>query len=125
MESDGATLEGKTEQLVGSFAYFANSLAVGLGLRLDPALLGYLAHDRDVGWYTSSWSLAQISLLLVPVLGPVLMPLLARARSRSREEMQDVMRRVLESLVALTTPVALLPIWFCTFCRPSGPPNAT
>lgn len=96
------------EALVGAFAYFANSLAVGLGLRLDPALLGYLAHDRDVGWYTSSWSLAQISLLLVPILSSVLMPLLARSRSRSREEMHDVMRRVLEHLLALTTPVALL-----------------
>ncbi len=93
--------------VVASAGFYANSLALVLGWRLDVALLGFLAHDRDVGWYGASQSLAQITLLLTPLISSVLMPLLTRAHARSPEEMLGVMRRALEGLILITTPVAL------------------
>ena len=93
--------------VVASAGFYAHSLALALGWRLDVAMLGYLAHDRDVGWYGASQSLASITLLMTPLMGSVLAPLLRRAYNRSPQEMIAVMRRVLEGLLLVTTPVAL------------------
>jgi O-antigen/teichoic acid export membrane protein len=94
--------------LVASFGFYANMVALQLGWRLDVAMLGFLARDADVGWYGASQSLANIALLLSPILGAVLTPLLARAHSRSLGEMYGVLCRALEGIVSLTLPVALV-----------------
>jgi O-antigen/teichoic acid export membrane protein len=93
--------------LAASAGFYAHSLALALSWRLDVTMLGYLARDRDVGWYGASQSLASITLLMTPLMGSVLAPLLRRAYNRSHDEMLAVMRRVLEVLLLLTTPVAL------------------
>lgn len=93
--------------LVASAGFYAHTLALALGWRLDVTMLGYLARDRDVGWYGASQSLASITLLMTPLMGSVLAPLLRRAYNRSQAEMLAVMRRVLEGLLLVTTPVAL------------------
>ncbi|MCG6928001.1 MAG: oligosaccharide flippase family protein [Acidobacteria bacterium] len=90
-----------------SLGFYAAALAHTVGARLDIALLGFLAHDSDVGWYGASASLAGITFLLAPLLGSVLMPLMARAYERSPEEMLRAMRRAVEGLIAVTTPLAL------------------
>ena len=93
--------------VISSLGFYAHTLALALGWRLDVAMLGYFAHDTDVGWYGASQSLASITLLMTPLMGSVLAPLLRRAYNRSPEEMIAVMRRVLEGLLLVTTPVAL------------------
>jgi O-antigen/teichoic acid export membrane protein len=100
-------LAATRQAIAGSVGFYANALALALGWRLDVALLGYLAHDTDVGWYGASQSLANITLLMTPLMGSVLAPLLRRAYNRSMDEMLSVMRRALEGLLLLTTPVAL------------------
>jgi O-antigen/teichoic acid export membrane protein len=92
---------------VASFGFYASQIAHILGQRLDVALLGFLSHDAEVGWYGSSQTLAGITLLLTPVLGAVLTPLYARSKSRSHEELLSVLRRALEGIVAVSAPVAL------------------
>ncbi len=94
--------------VVASLGFYANSVAQVLGWRLDVTLLGFLAHDADVGWYGASQTLASITLLLAPILSAVLTPLVARAYYRSPEEMIGVLRRTLEGIIALTAPVALM-----------------
>jgi O-antigen/teichoic acid export membrane protein len=94
--------------VVASVGFYANIVALQIGWRLDVTLLGFLASNADVGWYGASQSLANISLLLAPILSAVLTPLFARAHSRSPEEMYGVLCRALEGIVALTLPVALV-----------------
>lgn len=94
--------------LLASAAFYANSLTLTIAGRLDVALMGLLVPDRDVGWYGASQTLAAIILLLTPLLVSVAMPLFARAQQRSRADLYAVMRRVLEALVTIATPVALL-----------------
>jgi O-antigen/teichoic acid export membrane protein len=114
-----------------SVGFFANSIAFEISWRLGVALLGFLASPAEIGWYGAAQSLANIALMLAPILNAVLMPLLARAHSRSPEEMFAVVRRALEGLIALTLPVALMlslgaDLWtFIAFGRAYAPAAAT
>jgi O-antigen/teichoic acid export membrane protein len=92
---------------VASLGFYASTIAHILGQRLDVALLGFLTHDAEVGWFGASQTLAGITLLLTPVLGAVLTPLYARSLSRSRDELLSVLRRALEGIVSVTAPIAL------------------
>jgi O-antigen/teichoic acid export membrane protein len=94
--------------LAASMGFYASNVAHTLGQRIDLNLLGFLAQDADVGWYSASQTLASITLLLSPVLSAVLMPLYARSLHRSKAEMLSVMRRALQGVVAVATPVALM-----------------
>ena len=94
--------------VAASLGFYASNIAHTLGQRIDLTLLGFLARDIDVGWYSASQTLAGITLLLSPVLSAVLMPLFARSLHRSKAEMLAVLRRALQGIVSVATPVALL-----------------
>lgn len=95
------------EVVVASLGFNAMGVAQVLGWRLDVTMLGFLAHDSDVGWYGTSQTLAGITLLLAPILSAVLMPLFSRAHHRSPDEMFGVLRRALDGIISVSTPVAL------------------
>ena len=87
--------------------FFIASVSVTLFARLDDTLLGFFASDREVGWYGLASNLAQLALLMTPLVGAVLLPLYTRAQARSPEELDRVLRRSLEFVLSLTIPLAL------------------
>jgi O-antigen/teichoic acid export membrane protein len=85
--------------VVSSLPFFVTTLATTLFTRIADTLLGFLANDREVGWYGLASNLAQIAELLAPLMGAVLLPLFSRIAARSDAELRDVMRRTLEIIL--------------------------
>lgn len=98
----------KTKAVVlASLPFFANSIALELGFRIDVAILEFMAPGKEVGWYSAANSFAGLTLLLSPALGWVVMPLLARAHARSEEEVYRIIRGSLRGVLLLSIPTAL------------------
>ena len=92
-----------------SLPFFVTTLATTLFTRIADTLLGFLANDREVGWFGLASTLAQIAELLAPLMGAVLLPLFSRIAARSDAELRDVMRRTLEIVLvfAISASIAL------------------
>jgi O-antigen/teichoic acid export membrane protein len=93
--------------LLVSIPFFVTTLATTLFTRIDDTLIGFLANDREVGWFGLASNLAQLALLLAPLMGSVLLPLFSRVASRSDEELSQVMRRSLEVILMIAVPASL------------------
>jgi O-antigen/teichoic acid export membrane protein len=97
-----------TKQVVAaSLPFFANTIALELGYRIDVTTLEFLAPGPEVGWYSAANSFAGLALLVSPELGWVVMPLFARASQRSEEEVFRIARGALRSVLMLVIPVTL------------------
>lgn len=90
-----------------SLPFFVTTLATTLFTRIDDTLLGFLANDREVGWFGLASALAQVAELLAPLMGAVLLPLFSRIAARSDAELRDVMRRTLEIVLVFATSASL------------------
>ena len=92
-----------------SLPFFVTTLATTLFTRIDDTLLGFLANDREVGWFGLASTLAQIAELLAPLMGAVLLPLFSRIAARSDAELREAMRRALEIVLvfAISASIAL------------------
>ena len=93
--------------LLASVPFFVTTLATTLFSRIDDTLIGFLANDREVGWFGLASNLAQLALLLAPLMGSVLLPLFSRVASRSETELTQVMRRSLEVILMIAVPASL------------------
>jgi O-antigen/teichoic acid export membrane protein len=82
--------------VTSSLPFFVTTLATTLFTRIADTLLGFLANDREVGWFGLASTLAQIAELLAPLMGAVVLPLFSRIAARSYAELREVMRRTLE-----------------------------
>ncbi|HVQ29952.1 MAG TPA: oligosaccharide flippase family protein, partial [Vicinamibacteria bacterium] len=92
-----------------SLPFYANSLAIALGSRLDVTMLAFITHDNhEVGWYGSASNLAGLAFLLAPLMHSVLLPLLSRAYARSEDGFWRILRRAAEALIVAGTPVVLV-----------------
>jgi O-antigen/teichoic acid export membrane protein len=94
--------------LKASLPFFLVALSGTLSNRLDVTLIEFLANKTEVGWYGAAANVAQLALLLTPLIGWVLLPLSSRAASRSEEDLNMVTRRSLELIISLAVPVSLL-----------------
>jgi O-antigen/teichoic acid export membrane protein len=93
--------------LVASVPFFVTTLATTLFSKIDDTLIGFLANDREVGWFGLASNLAQLALLLAPLMGSVLLPLFSRVAARSAEELSQIMRRSLEVILMIAVPASL------------------
>lgn len=94
--------------VLSSLPFFANSIALELGFRIDVSILEFMAPGNEVGWYSAANSLAGLTLLLSPALGWVVMPLLARAHARSVDEVYRILRVSLRGVLMCSIPTALM-----------------
>jgi O-antigen/teichoic acid export membrane protein len=91
-----------------SFPFFVSAVAVTLGGQLDVTMLGFLVASDEVGLYGAARQIANLSMLLSPIMSGVLIPMMRRARERSEEEFFSILRRVLEGVVVVALPITLL-----------------
>jgi O-antigen/teichoic acid export membrane protein len=91
-----------------SLPFFVSAVAVTLGGQLDVAMLGFLVENKEVGLYGAARQIANLSMLLSPIMSGVLIPMMRRARERSEEEFFSILRRVLEGVVIVALPITLL-----------------
>jgi O-antigen/teichoic acid export membrane protein len=95
--------------LIESIPYFINALALGVLSGVAVTALEFVrVDDREVGWFSAIKNLANLCMLLSPLIFWVVMPLLARARARSDEEAMAVFRRCLEGIVVAIIPITVL-----------------
>lgn len=94
--------------VVLSLPFFVTTLSTTLFSKLDNTLIGFLANDREVGWFGLASNLSQLALLMTPLLGAVLLPLFSRVAARSDQELNQVMRRSLEVILMVAIPASLL-----------------
>jgi O-antigen/teichoic acid export membrane protein len=99
---------GATRAVVArSLPFFVITLSITLFSKLDDTLIGFLANDREVGWYGVASNLSQLALLMTPLIGSVLLPLLSRVAARSPGELEQVLRRSLEVILMVAIPASL------------------
>jgi O-antigen/teichoic acid export membrane protein len=94
--------------LLASLPYNLNLFATTAYGKLDISLLEFMGNTEEVGWYGAANSLAQLTLLVTPLIGWVLMPMFARAAARSRDELYEQIRRALELIMSVAMPAALM-----------------
>lgn len=94
--------------VIACLPYYVNAVAIGIYAKIDISIVNFVSSDEETGWYGAAQSLASIAMLLAPLMGSVLMPLLSRVASRSHEELMATLRRTIETISAMTIPVALM-----------------
>lgn len=92
-----------------SLPFFVANAAVAFGASLDVAMLGFLRVDKaEIGWYAAARQIANLSMLLSPILSGVLIPMMRRAKERSEAEFDAMLRRTLEGVTVASIPITLL-----------------
>lgn len=93
--------------LRSSFAFYVNAVALVVVNRFDVNVLKVRTDDREIGLYSAAAELAQMTFVLLPMLGGVVMPLFARTQSRGPEVFHEMVRRTLELVLVLAFPPSL------------------
>lgn len=93
--------------LRSAFPFYVNSVALVIVNRFDVNVLRVRSNDKEIGLYSAAAELAQMTFVLVPMLGGVVMPLLARMQARSAAEYHEMVRRTLELILVLAFPPSL------------------
>lgn len=93
--------------LRSAFPFYLNSVALVVVSRFDVNVLRMRAADSEIGLYSAASELAQMTFVLMPMLGGVVMPLFVRAHARGVEEYGLMLRRTLELVLTLAFPVSL------------------
>ncbi|HEY3816655.1 MAG TPA: oligosaccharide flippase family protein [Polyangiaceae bacterium] len=96
------------KMLLSSLPYYVAAIATTAYGKLDVTLLEFTAGSKEVGLYGAASQLANLTLLITPIIGWVLMPMLARAAQRSREELREHVCRSLELILTIAIPASLL-----------------
>ncbi|MCL2723936.1 MAG: oligosaccharide flippase family protein [Polyangiaceae bacterium] len=105
-------LDAKTtrEVLKISIPFFIADIAVQLGSSIDVVVLRELmpASSPEVGWYSAARKIANLSMLLSPIMSGVLIPMMSRAKARSEDEFFKILRRGFEGVFVISLPLTLL-----------------
>jgi O-antigen/teichoic acid export membrane protein len=96
-----------TPVLRSAFPFYVNAVALVIVNRFDVNVLRMQSNDREIGLYSAAAELAQMTFMLVPMLGGVVMPLFARMQTRGQEEYHALLRRTLELILVLAFPPSL------------------
>jgi O-antigen/teichoic acid export membrane protein len=93
-----------------SFPFFIADIAVQLGSTIDVVVLRELmpAGSPEVGWYSAARKIANLSMLLSPIMSGVLIPMMSRAKARSEDEFFKILRRGFEGVFVISLPLTLL-----------------
>lgn len=94
--------------LLSSLPYYVTAIATTAYGKLDVTLLEFRAGSKEVGLYGAASQLANLTLLITPIIGWVLTPMLARAVQRSREELHEHVCRSMELILTTAIPASLL-----------------
>jgi O-antigen/teichoic acid export membrane protein len=94
--------------IIAAFPFYLSQVANSVYARIGVSLLALLSSDTEVGWYSSAFNVAGLSLLVSPLIGSVLLPLLARAVGRSQARMFEIMNRAIRVIMMLVLPLSLL-----------------
>jgi O-antigen/teichoic acid export membrane protein len=93
--------------ILASLPYYLANLATTVYGKLDLTLLTIYGASREVGWYAASSTIANLALLITPLIGWVLMPTFARAAARSRDELFARMRSATQLVLSVAIPISL------------------
>ena len=96
-----------TPVLRSAFPFYVNAVALVIVNRFDVNVLKVASDDQEIGLYSAAAELAQMTFVLVPMLGGVVMPLFARMQTRGQAEYHEVLRRTLELILVLAFPPSL------------------
>ncbi len=96
-----------TPVLRSAFPFYVNSVALVVVHRFDVNVLRVRSNDTEIGLYSAAAELAQMTFVLVPMMGGVVMPLLARVQARGKAEYHEMVRRTLELILVLAFPPSL------------------
>lgn len=94
--------------LISSLPYYVAGVATVAYGKLDVSMLEFAAGSKEVGLYGAASQLANLTLLITPIIGWVLTPMLARAVDRSREEFYEHVCRSMELILTIAIPASLL-----------------
>ncbi|MFZ5442717.1 MAG: oligosaccharide flippase family protein [Myxococcota bacterium] len=94
--------------LRASFAFYMNGVALVVVSRFDVNVLKVATVDAEVGLYSAASEIAQITLVMTPMMTGVVMPLFARTQARSPDEFYAIVRRTVELVLVLAAPVSLM-----------------
>lgn len=94
--------------IIASFPFYLSQVANNVYAKIGISLLSILANDTEVGWYSSAFNLAGLSLLVSPLVAAVLLPLLSRAVCRSQAQMFAIMSRAIRVILMVVLPISLM-----------------
>lgn len=93
--------------LRSAFPFYVNAVALVIVNRFDVNVLKLRSDVTEIGLYSAAAELAQMTFVLVPMLGGVVMPLFARLQTRSQGEYHEMLKRTLELILVLAFPPSL------------------
>ncbi len=96
-----------TPVLRSAFPFYVNAVALVIVNRFDVSVLRMRSTDNEIGLYSAAAELAQMTFMLVPMLGGVVMPLFARMQTRGQAEYHEMLRRTLELILVFAFPPSL------------------
>lgn len=93
--------------IAASAPFFVTLVSHTLYSKGAVTVLAFRTNDLEVGWYGAASNIAELSLMLTPLIGWVLMPLMSRAAARSTDELFALCRRSMEVVLAFSLGVGL------------------
>jgi O-antigen/teichoic acid export membrane protein len=93
--------------LIFGLPFYLKTAAQTAYSKMDVSFLALGADNVEVGWYGSASTLANLALLVAPLISWVLMPMYARAIGRSRDDLFQAVRRSLELILSVSIPLSL------------------
>jgi O-antigen/teichoic acid export membrane protein len=94
--------------LKSSLPYSVAGIATAIYGTLGATLLEFTAGSKEVGLYGAASTLANLTLLMTPILGWVLTPMLARAGTISRAAVFEHVSRTMELVLTIAIPASML-----------------
>ena len=94
--------------VMGSLPYYVAGLSQTVYATINISALSFLANDTEVGWYGAASSVANMAMLLSPLLSWVLIPLIARAEARSAEALRQLTQQAMSVTLSVAIPVTLI-----------------
>ena len=94
--------------LKSSLPYSIAGIATTAYSSLGASMLEFVAGSKEVGLYNAAFTLANLTLLMSPILGWVLTPMLARAATQSRAAIFEHTSRTMELVLTLAIPASML-----------------
>jgi O-antigen/teichoic acid export membrane protein len=87
---------------------FSTQMAISVYLILDKVILGYMADDKYVGYYSSSLKITRILLTVISALAVVMMPQMSKAFfEKDEERVRALYRKSSNFVISVGTPVAI------------------
>jgi O-antigen/teichoic acid export membrane protein len=109
------SMAGVREMVVGSLAFWANTVFLSIYISIDSIILGTIAGTTAVGIYAPATKLFAVALFLPAIIGQVTLPLLSRLGAEAGADYVRVGRKTLSLLVVSAIPMT---VGLATFAGP-------